>query len=202
MDFFIQTAYAQAGQQAQPFGFLIPMVIIFAAFYFLLIRPQQKKQKAHAALISNLKTGDEILTAGGILGGQFVAPGVLPDRGLPEMSGKAKKCGLLRDQPFFFFHFPVGSQTMIDVSHGQADGQLLPAGGQQVEHGHRVRAAGNRQDDAIAWIKQVLTANEGGYFFFKWMHTLLILGTMGKNVVCLQKDHFVPVFRINIIGEL
>jgi preprotein translocase subunit YajC len=44
------------------------MVIIFAAFYFLLIRPQQKKQKAHAALISNLKTGDEILTAGGILG--------------------------------------------------------------------------------------------------------------------------------------
>ena len=68
MDFFIQTAYAQGGQQAQPFGFLIPMIIIFAAFYFLLIRPQQKKQKAHAALISNLKTGDEILTAGGILG--------------------------------------------------------------------------------------------------------------------------------------
>jgi preprotein translocase subunit YajC len=68
MDFFIQTAYAQGSQQAQPFGFLIPMIIIFAAFYFLLIRPQQKKQKAHTALISNLKTGDEILTAGGILG--------------------------------------------------------------------------------------------------------------------------------------
>jgi preprotein translocase subunit YajC len=68
MDFFIQTAYAQGAQQAQPFGFLIPMIIIFAAFYFLLIRPQQKKQKAHAALVSNLKAGDEILTAGGILG--------------------------------------------------------------------------------------------------------------------------------------
>ena len=68
MDFFIQTAYAQGAPQAQPFSFLIPMVIIFAAFYFLLIRPQQKKQKAHAALVSNLKTGDEILTAGGILG--------------------------------------------------------------------------------------------------------------------------------------
>jgi preprotein translocase subunit YajC len=68
MDFFIQTAYAQGAPQAQPFGFLIPMVIIFAAFYFLLIRPQQKKQKAHTALVSNLKTGDEILTAGGILG--------------------------------------------------------------------------------------------------------------------------------------
>jgi preprotein translocase subunit YajC len=68
MDFFIQTAYAQGAQQAQPLGFLIPMIIIFAAFYFLLIRPQQKKQKAHSALVSNLKTGDEILTAGGILG--------------------------------------------------------------------------------------------------------------------------------------
>jgi len=68
MDFFIQDAYAQGAQQADPFGFLLPMIIIFAAFYFLLIRPQQKKQKAHAALVSNLSAGDEILTAGGILG--------------------------------------------------------------------------------------------------------------------------------------
>ncbi|MDX1499258.1 MAG: preprotein translocase subunit YajC [Woeseiaceae bacterium] len=68
MDFFIENAYAQAQQQADPFGFLLPMIIIFVAFYFLLIRPQQKKQKAHAALVANLKVGDEILTAGGILG--------------------------------------------------------------------------------------------------------------------------------------
>lgn len=68
MDFFIQSAHAQAAQQGDPFGFLLPMIVIFAAFYFLLIRPQQKKQKAHAALVSNLKTGDEVLTAGGILG--------------------------------------------------------------------------------------------------------------------------------------
>lgn len=68
MDFFIQNAYAQGAQTADPFGFLLPMVIIFAAFYFLLIRPQQKKQKAHAALVSNLSAGDEILTAGGVLG--------------------------------------------------------------------------------------------------------------------------------------
>lgn len=68
MDFFIQNAYAQGGQQGSPFDFLLPMVIIFGAFYFLLIRPQQKKQKAHTALISNLTAGDEVLTAGGILG--------------------------------------------------------------------------------------------------------------------------------------
>ncbi|MDJ0699053.1 MAG: preprotein translocase subunit YajC [Woeseiaceae bacterium] len=69
MDFFIQSAYAQAAQpQADPFGFLLPMIIIFVAFYFLLIRPQQKKQKQHAELVSALQVGDEVLTAGGILG--------------------------------------------------------------------------------------------------------------------------------------
>lgn len=68
MDFFISNAYAQGAQQGDAFGFLLPMLIIFGAFYFLLIRPQQKKQKAHAALVSELKIGDEIMTAGGILG--------------------------------------------------------------------------------------------------------------------------------------
>jgi len=68
MDFLIQNAHAQGAQQGDAFSFLLPMIIIFAAFYFLLIRPQQKKQKAHTALISSLKAGDEILTAGGILG--------------------------------------------------------------------------------------------------------------------------------------
>jgi preprotein translocase subunit YajC len=68
MDFLIQNAHAQAAQQGDPFGFLLPMLVIFGAFYFLLIRPQQKKQKAHTALISSLSAGDEVLTAGGILG--------------------------------------------------------------------------------------------------------------------------------------
>jgi preprotein translocase subunit YajC len=44
------------------------MAIIFGAFYFLLIRPQQKKQKAHTKLVSELSVGDEVLTAGGMLG--------------------------------------------------------------------------------------------------------------------------------------
>jgi preprotein translocase subunit YajC len=68
MDFFIQNAYAQGASQGDAFGFLLPMIVIFAAFYFLLIRPQQKKQKAHTELVSNLSAGDEILTAGGVLG--------------------------------------------------------------------------------------------------------------------------------------
>jgi preprotein translocase subunit YajC len=68
MDLFISPAYAQGAQQGDPLGFLLPMVIIFGAFYFLLIRPQQKRQKAHNELVSALNTGDEILTAGGVLG--------------------------------------------------------------------------------------------------------------------------------------
>ena len=68
MDFFISNAYAQGAAQADPFSFLLPMIIIFGAFYFLLIRPQQKKQKAHSQLVSELSIGNEILTAGGILG--------------------------------------------------------------------------------------------------------------------------------------
>lgn len=68
MDFFVSPAYAQGAQQGDPFGFLLPMLVIFGAFYFLLIRPQQKRQKAHTELVAALSTGDEVLTAGGILG--------------------------------------------------------------------------------------------------------------------------------------
>ena len=68
MDFLISPAYAQDAAEADPFGFFLPMIIIFVAFYFLLIRPQQKRQKAHTELVSALSTGDEVVTAGGILG--------------------------------------------------------------------------------------------------------------------------------------
>ena len=68
MDFLISPAYAQDAANSSPFGFFLPMIIIFVAFYFLLIRPQQKRQKAHAELVKALSAGDEVITAGGILG--------------------------------------------------------------------------------------------------------------------------------------
>jgi preprotein translocase subunit YajC len=70
MDFFISSAYAQAAAQPQGslFNALWPMLLIFGAFWFLLIRPQQKKQKAHQELVNNVAIGDEVMTAGGILG--------------------------------------------------------------------------------------------------------------------------------------
>ena len=67
---FINEAYAQAAG-AGGGDFLVsmlPLILIFVVFYFLLIRPQQQKMKAHRAMISAVKRGDKILTSGGIFG--------------------------------------------------------------------------------------------------------------------------------------
>lgn len=68
MDFIINPAYAQGAQEGSAFSVFLPMIVIFVAFYFLLIRPQQKRQKSHTELVGALSTGDEVLTAGGVLG--------------------------------------------------------------------------------------------------------------------------------------
>ncbi|MDO8757530.1 MAG: preprotein translocase subunit YajC [Elusimicrobiota bacterium] len=51
-----------------PFINLAPIVAIFVIFYFLLIRPQQKQQKEHELMLKNLKSGDKVLTTGGLYG--------------------------------------------------------------------------------------------------------------------------------------
>jgi preprotein translocase subunit YajC len=70
MNGLIPEAHAQAGAAA-PGGQLAPllmMVLFIVIFYFLLIRPQQKKAKEHQAMLTALSVGDEVVTAGGILG--------------------------------------------------------------------------------------------------------------------------------------
>ena len=57
-----------AGQSAGGFSSFIPLILMFVIFYFLLIRPQQKKSKEHREMISNIKKGDRIVTSGGIHG--------------------------------------------------------------------------------------------------------------------------------------
>jgi preprotein translocase subunit YajC len=67
----ISEAFAQtAGSSAGGFSIqgLLPFVLIFIIFYFLLIRPQQKRVKQHKLMVENLKRGNKVLTAGGILG--------------------------------------------------------------------------------------------------------------------------------------
>ena len=49
-------------------GQFIPLILIFVIFYFFLIRPQQKKVKDHKIMVENLKRGDKVVTAGGIVG--------------------------------------------------------------------------------------------------------------------------------------
>lgn len=64
---FAMSGGAQGGGQ-QGYEGLIMLVLMFAIFYFLLIRPQQKRAKQHRELVSALKTGDQVVTAGGLHG--------------------------------------------------------------------------------------------------------------------------------------
>lgn len=70
----IDTAYAmgppagQGGGDVNTLLSFLPMILIFAIFYLLLIRPQQKKAKEHRTLLENLKKGDSVITQGGLYG--------------------------------------------------------------------------------------------------------------------------------------
>ena len=70
LNLLLTSAYAEAAAAPQPslFQSLLPILLIFAVFYFLLIRPQAKRAKAHADTLSSLKRGDEVITAGGLYG--------------------------------------------------------------------------------------------------------------------------------------
>ena len=68
---FISPAFAQA---ASPFGgdsmlvSLLPFILIFVIMYFLILRPQQKRQKQHADMVKNVRRGDTVVTSGGLVG--------------------------------------------------------------------------------------------------------------------------------------
>lgn len=68
---FVSPAFAQAGTGAAGPGALeafLPIILIFVVFYFLLIRPQQKKMKEHKAMLGAVRRGDRVVTGGGIVG--------------------------------------------------------------------------------------------------------------------------------------
>lgn len=69
MDFLIQTAQAENGAAGgSPLAGLLLPILILVVFYFLFLRPQQKRMKEHRQMVSELKEGDEVLTNGGIAG--------------------------------------------------------------------------------------------------------------------------------------
>lgn len=63
-------AYAGAAVEGAAGGYqaFVPLLLMFVVFYFILIRPQQKKQKSHREMLQTLKTGDQIITTGGLFG--------------------------------------------------------------------------------------------------------------------------------------
>ena len=68
---FVSVAYAQSAGEAasqSPFFQFIPLVLILGVFWFLIIRPQQKKQKEHVSMVDRLRKGDKVITNGGIFG--------------------------------------------------------------------------------------------------------------------------------------
>lgn len=67
---FISPAYAQAatGSTESTLMGLLPLVLMFVVLYFVMIRPQLKRQKEHKAMVEALAKGDEVVTAGGFLG--------------------------------------------------------------------------------------------------------------------------------------
>ncbi len=91
MDFL---AYAMGGQgiggaggQGGGFGAFVPLILMFAIFYFLLIRPQQKKAKQHKQLLAALKKGDRVVSSGGLHG---VVTGLADDIVTMEIAPKIR----------------------------------------------------------------------------------------------------------------
>jgi preprotein translocase subunit YajC len=71
IDVFISPAFAQAaagGDAPSTLMSLLPLLLMFVVLYFVMIRPQMKRQKEHKAMIDALAKGDEVVTAGGLLG--------------------------------------------------------------------------------------------------------------------------------------
>ncbi|MBN2059337.1 MAG: preprotein translocase subunit YajC [Deltaproteobacteria bacterium] len=76
-----------AGGQGGGFGAFLPLIIMFAIFYFLLIRPQQKKAKQHREMLSAMKKGDRVVSSGGLHG---VITGLTEDIVTMEIAPKVR----------------------------------------------------------------------------------------------------------------
>ena len=93
---WISPAFAQAagGASASSFVQFVPLVLIFVVFYFLLIRPQQKKLKEHRAMLDAVRRGDRVVTNGGIIG---LVTKVTEDRELTVEIAENVRVKVMRD---------------------------------------------------------------------------------------------------------
>jgi len=87
LEILAQTPAPAQPQPPSAWTSILPMVLLFAAMYFLMIAPQRKKQKAHEKMLKELESGDEIVTSGGIYG---VITNVKEDRFVVRISDTTK----------------------------------------------------------------------------------------------------------------
>jgi len=110
----IDVAYAQgaggAGGAGGGFSMLVPLLLMFAVFYFLLIRPQQKKQRRHQDLLKSLKVGDRVMTNGGIV-------------------------GTIVEGGEHFVKLEVADKVKVEVGRGYIAGKIAMKDGREVEPG-------------------------------------------------------------------
>ena len=101
----------QAGEgEGSPFTMLVPMALIFMIFYFLLIRPQQKRQKDQEALLKSIEKGDHVVTSGGLHG---------------------KVTGVTDDTLTIEIAALKGERVRVKVSRGKIDSKQSPKKGDE-----------------------------------------------------------------------
>lgn len=110
----------QAVGQGQPAGpncaqAALPLLLMFAVFYFLLIRPQQKRQREHQAMLSRLKKGDKVVTAGGIVG----TISGLTDAEIEIAIADKVRVKVLRPQVMLYQSAPATSSSEIESKDGK-----------------------------------------------------------------------------------
>ena len=119
---FISPAYAQAGDAGSGFATILPLVLIFAVFYFLLIRPQQKKAKVHREMLGSIGRGDRVITGGGIMG---KVTKVVNDQELAVEIAEGIKVRVQRSMVAGVISKEGGSSTMAAPGGQQQAGGLL-----------------------------------------------------------------------------
>ena len=132
---FISPAYAQAAGGGGGFDItaIMPLVLIFAVFYFLLIRPQQKKAKEHRAMIGAVRRGDTVVTGGGLIGKVtkvnendrlIVEFGESDSKIKMEVVGSTLATVMAKSEPAAA-NAPAGADAAASATQSQPSGSLL-----------------------------------------------------------------------------
>ena len=147
---FITPAYAQAAGAAGSTDFvmqLVPFAVILVIMYFMIMRPQQKRAKAHQEMITNVRRGDTVVTAGGMIA---KVSRTLDDAEIEVEIAQGVKVRLLRARAAGASRSPAGHCGQRPRARGEACGREEGAGEGEGARGRR----GGRRSGGCGWKKQ------------------------------------------------